>query len=624
MRHHPRIIIGILVLSLFAIGLMLGAASLLIKPKVVSVTPNVADGLSLVSAIRVSFNVPVARRLIKAEITPEIEGSWHWEGGVSGHLARTLVFEPETIWNPDTEYEIAIDGVARFVLPRETSEEKVGFLTKSLPTIVSASVSDGESALPPESEFVMKLDQPPSDLVDFYFRLEPETELSVSSDPTNDQYVVRPTEPLRQGQEYKLLAEREIIHGTRASQTVTSRSNKTLVFQRIFRTKTPPHISSFTPQGSAVLPNTKVIKLSFSTPMKRNEVEQGLRLSPSIKGSWRWEGDQLLIFDVAETLPIATTFQIAIAKGVHAQDESFLENEVQLGFSTVGALKVTGVKPSAKNGVGVDTSLTVSFDQPIVAESLKSKLHLEPAIDFSIETGTSNLTVKPRVPLSYNTSYRLIIDRGAEPTFGLPSTNDYAWSFLTEEKVVLLNIAWDRQDRALSCEAAALKMALSGKGVNVSEDEIMSRVGFDPTPRSGDTWGDPDSAFVGDINGAQNTTGYGVHWGPIARVANTWRPSQAVTGMSVTEAARELEAGNPIVIWGVTGPAYYDPWHTPSGRKVEAWKGEHARTLIGFKGSADNPTSFVVNDPLAGRITWSTAKLKDNWATFGNSAVVIR
>lgn len=623
--YHPRIALGILALALFGVGLAILAASLFIKPSVASVSPDSADGLPLVSALKIQFNVPVARRLVKATIVPETEGSWHWEGGVAGgHLARTLVFEPETIWNPDTEYEVNVEGIARFVLPRQTTSKQVSFLTKSLPTIVSASVSDNENALPPESEFVMQLDQPRSDMVDFYFRLEPEAELSVSGNEVNNQYVVKPTAPLRQGQEYKLLAEREVVYTTRASQTVANRANKTLVFQRIFRTKTPPNISNFSPQGSAVLPNTKSLKINFSAAMKRDEVERSLRMAPAIEGTWRWENDQTLIFDAKQNLQLATAYKVTIPKGVRASDESFFEQDVELSFSTIGALRVLSVKPAARNGVSIGSSLTVNFDQPITAEAIRDKVRLEPPVAFSIEGGNNSLTVRPASSLAYNTQYRLIVERQAPSVLGLPSNADYVWSFTTEEKVVLLNIAWDRQDRALSCEAAALKMALAGKGVSVSEDEIMSRIGYDPTPRGSDTWGDPDRAFVGDINGAQNSTGYGVHWGPVARAASAWRPSQALTGMSVSDAARELEAGNPIVIWGVTGAAYYDPWRTPEGRKIEAWKGEHARTLIGFKGSVENPTSFIINDPLAGRVTWSSAKLKDNWATFSNGAVVVR
>src|SRR5207253_7301236 len=123
--------------------------------------------------------------------------------------------------------------------------------------------------------------------------------------------------------------------------------------------------------------------------------------------------------------------------------------------------------------------------------------------------------------------------------YGLKSTGGAAISFNTEESSHILAIALDYQDKALSCEAASLKMALAAHGVSVSEDAIMDYVGYDPTPRGEDSWGDPDAAFVGSIIGRQNTTGYGVHWGPIARAANHWRSAKAFTGWSLSDVAQE-------------------------------------------------------------------------------------
>jgi uncharacterized protein YvpB len=187
-----------------------------------------------------------------------------------------------------------------------------------------------------------------------------------------------------------------------------------------------------------------------------------------------------------------------------------------------------------------------------------------------------------------------------------------------------LNIPIDYQDKPLSCEAASLKMALNYRGAGVSEDDIMSVVGFDPTIRNGGVWGNPYQAFVGDIYGHQDTTGYGVYWGPIANAAKKWRDAEAFSGWSAAQVANQVANGNPVVVWGTYGSsAYRDDWSTPDGQHILAWKGEHARTVIGFVGSSDNPTQFIINDPVAGRITWSTSQFLSNWGAFGNSGVVV-
>jgi uncharacterized protein YvpB len=624
MRAHPRLIIGIFGLSLLGVGILLVLAGRFITPSVTLVSPVTTAELALEQPLRVRLSVPAARRLIEASIEPTIEGTWQWEGGINNeHFARTLTFTPEEIWAPEEEYKVVIKNV-RPLLGGEERSHVVSFMTKALPVIVAASVQEGESEQPPQEPISLTLDQPPSDTIDFTFSLSPEATINVTKDPVNQRYVIEPVEPLRQGQEYLLKAEREVVRKARATGEVVSRFGKEIIFERLFRTKTPPAILAHSPQGSSVLPQTDQFKIHFSLPMVRGEVDAGIRLEPAEPGAWEWLNDSELIFKFDNPLKIEQVYKITLPPGIHAVDGSYFEEPTTLSFSTVGALKVNSFSPSAKTGIPIGTVIRLGFDQPPEPDSVMSKLSVSPQFNYSSSWQGNMLTLKPSEPLSYATKYTVTLSKGAKSLFGRDARADYVATFTTEEKVVLLNVPWDRQDRALSCEAAALKMALSAKGVFVSEGEIMDLVGYDPTPHAGNTWGDPDQAFVGDINGAQNSTGYGVHWGPIARAASAWRPSVAVLGMTVHDVARELEAGNAVVFWGVTGSAYYDPWFTPSGKKVEAWKGEHTRTLIGYRGSIDNPTSFIINDPQSGRVTWSTSKLKSNWATFGFGAVIVR
>lgn len=194
-----------------------------------------------------------------------------------------------------------------------------------------------------------------------------------------------------------------------------------------------------------------------------------------------------------------------------------------------------------------------------------------------------------------------------------------------KEPIITLAITNDHQDRPLTCEVAALKMALGYKGINVSETELMDRLGTaDPFGRDGNVWGDPNVGFVGDPSGSQNSTGYGVYWGPIAKVANQFASAQAFSGWSASELAREITAGNPVEIWGTIGRTKSDSWQTPDGKLINAWHGEHTRLIIGFAGTVDNPTRFIINDPSAGRLIWTTNQLNANWSAFGNSGVVIR
>jgi uncharacterized protein YvpB len=167
-------------------------------------------------------------------------------------------------------------------------------------------------------------------------------------------------------------------------------------------------------------------------------------------------------------------------------------------------------------------------------------------------------------------------------------------------------------------------MALAAKGIFVSENDIMAKVGYDPTPHAGDTWGDPYVAYVGNIDGKQNTTGYGVYWDPIAKAGSAWRPSEAFTGWTTAQVLQEVQQGNAVVAWGVYGNGYEDSWTTPGGKFIYAWKGEHARTVVGFTGTPENPSRIILNDPYAGRITWTRQQFERDFGIFGNAGVVVR
>ncbi len=207
---------------------------------------------------------------------------------------------------------------------------------------------------------------------------------------------------------------------------------------------------------------------------------------------------------------------------------------------------------------------------------------------------------------------------------GLPSTKKLTHSFTTEPNSVQLGVVFDRQDRKLSCEVASLKMALKVKGVHVSEDELMEHVGYVTQDARGETWGNPHLGFVGSIDGKQNTTGYGVYWDPIARAANVYRPAIARTGMTVQELAAAIDAGHPVVTWGIYPGGKKDGWFTPEGTWIDAWVGEHVRVVGGYEGTVENPISFTVIDPVSGVQVWSTKKLLADWATFGNAAVIVK
>ncbi len=186
----------------------------------------------------------------------------------------------------------------------------------------------------------------------------------------------------------------------------------------------------------------------------------------------------------------------------------------------------------------------------------------------------------------------------------------------------LVDAKWHRQENSLSCEIAALKMALSAQGIDIPESELISRLRFDPTPKKNGVWGDPYSGFVGQIDGRMSVTGYGVYWEPINLVANSYTRAEVIE-VTPQILAQHINDGRAVVAWGYFGKGRKMSWKTSDGRTINAINGEHARTVVGFSGDIRNPEGFVVLDPIYGQQYWTTEKLFQNWAPFENKGVVV-
>lgn len=189
--------------------------------------------------------------------------------------------------------------------------------------------------------------------------------------------------------------------------------------------------------------------------------------------------------------------------------------------------------------------------------------------------------------------------------------------------LVKLPVVFHRQEHSLSCEIAALKMALDFQGLNIKESELIENLQFDSTARKNGIWGDPYTGFVGDIDGKMGVTGYGVYWQPVSDVANKYTYSEVIENATVQELAQHLSERRPIVWWGYFGRGKTINWQTSTGRKIVAINGEHARVLTGFVGTKESPTGFYLMDPIYGELFWDTEFLLKNSALFANSGVVV-
>ncbi len=190
------------------------------------------------------------------------------------------------------------------------------------------------------------------------------------------------------------------------------------------------------------------------------------------------------------------------------------------------------------------------------------------------------------------------VRREAVPTAGTrspaptarPTGSAAAAPTATPSSKVLLRVPILRQQHALSCEAAALRMALATFGLQLPEDELLASLARDPTPRKvvdGNVqWGDPDVGFVGAWDGVFLQDGYGVYEKPIADLAMSLGYQAVRHGRNVDpgQLYAALREGYPSIVWmpydlTVKGRG---SWTTPAGKKIPYVVTEHAVVLAGI------------------------------------------
>lgn len=193
----------------------------------------------------------------------------------------------------------------------------------------------------------------------------------------------------------------------------------------------------------------------------------------------------------------------------------------------------------------------------------------------------------------------------------------------------LLDVPLHQQEHALSCEAAALEMALGTLGHQVTEDELLAGLARDPTPRTVKAdgrvqWGDPDVGFVGRFDGVFARDGYGVYQAPIAALARD-EGFEGSTPLSDAEPGDLYDAvrdGYPVVVWmpyrgQVKGRG---AWTTPAGKPIDYVVTEHAVVLAGV---AEDGVTYA--DPYTATLEhMSFDAFEAANAELGGRAVIVR
>ena len=200
----------------------------------------------------------------------------------------------------------------------------------------------------------------------------------------------------------------------------------------------------------------------------------------------------------------------------------------------------------------------------------------------------------------------------------------------------LAQLPYVAQTHHLSCEAAALQMALGHAGIARTQDQLLQQIGIDGQPPElgpdGTVvhWGDPYERFVGDPDGSEiELTGYGVYAPALGRAAQAVGAKVLVAGEGVApaEVYDYVAHQHPVVAWvAMSGHGDYSPKPTTTyvafdGRQVVFGAGfEHSVVVVEV--NADSVRLYDP-EPDVGAHWISKADFEASYQVFGQMAVVL-
>ncbi|MEK7525277.1 MAG: Ig-like domain-containing protein, partial [Patescibacteria group bacterium] len=612
---------GLFILTALA-GTALAAYWLLPTPHVIRADPRAGEtDYPLSRKIEIVFDRPVSRALMEKSITPEVPGVWVFENSTyRTHLLRRVAFYPQESLTVATEYTIALKNITNVIRKSTPYDYELKFKTQPSPGVKKVSPGNNQKDVGADTPILIYLSAPDGQVSQFQFELAPHLPLEISLDQTKTLYTLTPKSPLKQGTRYQLLVKKSDVRRNLKSDAIVETGPLSEIYRGYFTTKIPVGIDSVFPTGDAVT-SRQPITIRFTKEMDEASIKRNFSIQPPVAGSSLLIDHVIYVF-TPKKYEFATEYTIRLAKEAESLDGSFLESDLATTFTTLGHVRIASSFPTdGSTGVRSDEPLAITFDQEVNPASAESLLAISPPTGGVISWEGKTLIFTPAKSWQKDTLYTAVIKAGVESLDGLDSITDNAIIFSTVQSVFKLPVPIYLQQHPLSCELAALRMALAFRQIAKTEEELLVQVGYDPLPRRGNVWGDPYETFVGSIDGKQMSTGYGVYWPPIARVANLYTQAREFSGISTTDILKEVEKGNPVIIWTYSRSGIPTFWFDGSGEKIFAASGEHTVVIVGFVGPVDHPSQVIVNDPLLGQIYWSLSEFTQKASLFANSGV---
>ncbi len=193
----------------------------------------------------------------------------------------------------------------------------------------------------------------------------------------------------------------------------------------------PPTLVEVRPLQGSQLQQDEGFTLVFSLPMNHAAVEAAVQTSPTLPGSFRWQGDTEVTFLPESPLPVDSELKLTVSTAAQSQDGQPLARIVDLYYRTPPALMLASFQP-APDAQDIDPrgAVLVTFNQPVGGKSAPAALTLSPEVKGHGEWQSPSVyAFYPQPGLKGGSAYTVRLDPSLAAR--LPAGAEPAWQFTT-------------------------------------------------------------------------------------------------------------------------------------------------------------------------------------------------
>jgi uncharacterized protein YvpB len=294
-----------------------------------------------------------------------------------------------------------------------------------------------------------------------------------------------------------------------------------------------------------------------------------------------------------------------------------------------------------------DTQICVRFDSQIDSNTIKDIYINKVPNKFYVQ----NMSACTDVTVKEDLDIEIVVPKTVKDINGSSLKQQFVYTLSHQSKFESVNlpITYSAQKYSTSCVLAAGKMALSKYNINVSEDELYTKMGQSypiehrcsggSTPYTNGTvwscpnnegliWGDWDAGFLGQLDGTLKGTGGGASVNVAGlRAVKKYAPgSFNLTGSETDVLFGEVKKGHPVIYSRDRDPSnLHYCWNTTENRQLCDIGAKHAKVLAGYTYNRETETysDIIVYDSIFGILHYSYDEFRNDYFSNGKEAISV-